>query len=167
MALTSRGFDRAGTVSGLAYGTIFRTEDLPINQLMIKVRGPTKQSSWVLVLGGSGKRVYPSPWYGTMEDVVTSAIWSVQARTTVAALGSPIDQLDGGIVFPGCLVVGPRGRLGVIIEGELCIEPQTGDRFRVDSRTVVAYNQWVIDVFDAQGQTTLMRYTGPAAAYVR
>ncbi len=165
MALTSWGFGRAGTFSDLAYGSIFRTADLPINQVMIKVRGVARQSSWILVLGGGIKGAYPSPWYGAMEDVATAPIWSVEARTAVAAVGSPINQGAGGIVFPGCLVVGPRGRLGVFIEGSLCLDPQSGHRFQVNSRTTLAYSQWVIDVFAEQAQTTLMRYTSPASAY--
>jgi len=165
--LTAQGFDRAGTVSGLAYGSIFRTADLPINQVMIKVRGPAKLSSWILVLGGGTKGVYPSPWYGSMDTIGDAPVFSVEARTAVAAIGGPIDQSAGAIVFPGCLVAEPGGRLGVFIEGGLCIDLENGHRFQADIRTAVSYNQWVIDVFAAHGQSTLMRYEGPSTPQKR
>lgn len=161
MALRRNGFSQAGTFAALPMAAIFRTADLPAGQVLIKVQGGKANVPWILVLGSGCKGRYPAPWYGAMEEIRSEPIWFVNWPTTIAATGLRIEQTKGGRVYPGSLIVRPGGGLGVFIEGALCLDLQTGRRFRTDARTAVAYAEWVIDVFPPEGQTTLAWCSGP------
>ncbi len=160
MALASADFVHAAAFAGLALGAVFSFDGLAPYQIAIKVEGQ-RSEDWLLILGGGTAGVYPSPWYGLMEDVRGATVYLAGAPLRVEPTGHHINQAEGQAVLPGYLLRRKRQRFGVFIGDALCIDLTTGRRFRGDVRHFEAYDQWALAYRNSANGERLFQYPAP------